>query len=171
MKPEIIFYTDGACLDNPKGPGGYGVVLITERNGSPYRKELSGGFTNTTNNRMEMMAVIVGLESLKVPCSVSVYSDSKYIVDAISLKWVDRWRRNGWRIKPGSEKRPKNIDLWKRMLSTMEGHEVRFNWVQGHAGIEENERCDYLANTAALGIDLPRDKSDHEGDEQELKLF
>lgn len=170
-KQQVIIYTDGACLDNPVGPGGYGAVLITTINGNEHRKEFSGGFTNTTNNRMEMMAVIIALESLKKSCVVKVHSDSRYIVDAINLKWVVRWKHFGWRMKRDGQKKPKNIDLWKRLLAAMEAHEVTFVWVQGHAGIAENERCDYLATAAAMQPDLPRDKEEEEKWDEKTTLF
>ena len=113
---EVTIYTDGACLDNPNGPGGYGAVLVHKKKGKVYKKELSGGFNNTTNNRMELMAVIAALEALKRPCSVKVYSDSKYIVNAINLGWVDKWKKFGWHKDAKRKSRVKNIDLWKRLL-------------------------------------------------------
>ncbi|MDF2841268.1 MAG: rnhA [Clostridia bacterium] len=147
---EVIIYTDGACSGNP-GPGGYGTVLIY--NGT--RKELSGGYKNTTNNRMEIMGVIKGLEALKHPCKVKVYSDSKYVVDAIEKGWLNSWRRNNW-IKSNKEK-ALNVDLWKRMLELMEIHDVGFNWVKGHHECEENNVCDQLAVQASRQSELPED--------------
>jgi ribonuclease HI len=147
---EIIIYTDGACSGNP-GPGGYGTVLIY--NG--MRKELSGGYRDTTNNRMEMMGVIKGLEALKNPCKVKIYSDSKYVVDAIEKGWLNNWRKNNW-IKSNKEK-ALNVDLWKRMLELMEIHEVSFNWVKGHHECEENNICDQLAVQASRQRELPED--------------
>ncbi|MDQ2086608.1 ribonuclease HI [Herbivorax sp. ANBcel31] len=168
---EVIIYTDGACLNNPYGPGGYGTVLLHERNGKKHKKELSGGFNNTTNNRMELMAVIVGLEALKKPCSVKVFSDSKYIVDAINLGWMDRWKRFGWYKNAKRNARPKNIDLWKRLVAAMESHNVQFEWVKGHAGIDLNERCDQLATGAAEGEDLPEDtRPDEEVDQIKIEM-
>jgi len=147
---EVMIYTDGACSGNP-GPGGYGVVMIF--NG--YRKELSGGFRVTTNNRMELMGVIVGLESLKEKCKVLVVSDSKYVVDAIEKGWVEKWRANGW-MRTKSEE-AKNADLWKRLLKLLEQHEVRFKWVKGHSDNPENTVCDKLAVAETKKTDLPED--------------
>lgn len=139
---DIILYTDGAALGNP-GPGGYGVVLKS----GPHRKELSGGFFKTTNNRMELLAVIVGLSALKkAPSSVLVYSDSKYVVDAVEKRWLYGWEKKGFQNK-GSQRI--NTDLWKYLLQVMRRHQVRFQWVKGHAGNPENERCDTLAVDAA----------------------
>ncbi|TYQ15764.1 UNVERIFIED_CONTAM: RNase HI [Acetivibrio alkalicellulosi] len=165
---QVTIYTDGACLNNP-GPGGYGAVLLHNKNGKEIKKELSGGFSNTTNNRMELTAVIVGLEALKAPCTVTVFSDSKYIVDAMSLGWVSKWKRFGWYKGPKSKERPKNIDLWKRLLAAMESHNVQFKWVKGHAGIPLNERCDQLATEAAVKENLPEDiRSDDEYSQVEI---
>jgi len=147
---RVIMYTDGACSGNP-GPGGYGVVLLYNGN----RKELSGGFNNTTNNRMEMTAVIKGLESLKESCYVSIYSDSKYIVDSINKGWAKRWRANGW--MRNKKERALNPDLWERLLNLSQQHDINFNWVKGHADIEENERCDFLATEALKEPNLPED--------------
>lgn len=156
LKPVTI-YTDGACLGNP-GPGGYGVVLLY--NG--HRRELSGGFRLTTNNRMEMMAAIVGLESLKFRCRVSLISDSEYVVNAINQGWARRWRANNWlRTK---KDRAVNPDLWARLLDLCEAHDVTFSWVRGHAGNRENERCDRLAVAAAHNPDLPIDEGYEKGD-------
>jgi ribonuclease HI len=135
-------YTDGACSGNP-GPGGYGTVLIY----NAYRKELSDGFKQTTNNRMEISGVIAGLEALKEPCAVTLYSDSRYVVDAVEKGWAVRWRRNGW--MRNKEEPALNADLWERLLVLLDKHSVKFNWVKGHAGNKENERCDELARKAA----------------------
>ncbi|MEY2971405.1 MAG: ribonuclease [Bacteroidota bacterium] len=135
---QVDLFTDGAAKGNP-GPGGYGTIL---RSGS-HEKELSGGFYHTTNNRMELMAVIVGLEALKSSCEVRVVSDSKYVVDAFNLRWIDGWKRRGWA-------KVKNPDLWKRLLKAMEPHKVRYEWVRGHNDHPENERCDRLAVAASL---------------------
>ncbi|MBZ4687248.1 MAG: ribonuclease [Clostridia bacterium] len=155
---HVIIYTDGACKGNPDGPGGYGVVLLyRDKNNQVYRKEISGGFANTTNNRMEIMAAIVGLEALKEPCKVTLFSDSQYLVNAIEKKWVKRWQMNGWMRDAKKGIKAKNIDLWKRLLDAMKEHEVTFKWVRGHAGDPENERCDTLATEAANQSDLPLD--------------
>lgn len=143
---DISIYTDGSALCNP-GRGGYGVVLISP----PYRKELSQGYKMTTNNRMELLAVIVGLETLKFDGSnVTVYSDSKYVVDAVEKKWLFRWERNRF-VKQ------KNPDLWQRFLPVYRRHNVRFVWVKGHAENVENNRCDELATTAAHGCNFIED--------------
>lgn len=147
---EVTIYTDGACSGNP-GPGGYGVVLMY----GPHRKELSGGYRLTTNNRMEMMAAIVGLEALKFPCAVNLYTDSRYLVDAMTQGWAKKWRQNGW--KRNQKDKAKNPDLWERLLEVSAQHEVRFLWVKGHAGDEENECCDRLAVAAAQQPDLLSD--------------
>ena len=137
MKTVEIF-TDGACSGNP-GAGGYGVIL---RYGK-HEKELSGGEADTTNNRMELMGVITGLSALKESCKVILTTDSKYVVDSITKGWVYKWQKNNW-IK--SDKKPAlNVDLWQKLLPLLEKHDVTFNWVKGHAGHPENERCDSLA--------------------------
>lgn len=134
----VEIFTDGACSGNP-GPGGYGVVL---RYGT-REKELSGGDSSTTNNRMELLGVITGLAALKEPCQVTLTTDSKYVVDSITKGWVYNWKKNNW-IK--SDKKPAlNVDLWEQLLPLLEKHKVTFNWVKGHAGHPENERCDRLA--------------------------
>lgn len=135
---KVILYTDGACSGNP-GPGGYGAILIY--NG--IEKEVSGGEKNTTNNKMEMMAVIKGLEILKEPCEVEVYSDSAYVVNSIEKGWIYSWKKNGW--KKADKKEVKNIDLWEKLLKLMETHKVTFLKVKGHADDELNNRCDRLA--------------------------
>ena len=143
--PRVTLYTDGSALGNP-GPGGYGVVLIS----GPHRKEMSAGFRLTTNNRMELLAVITGLEALKVPCEVTVYSDSKYVVDAVSKGWVFGWESKRFKGK-------KNPDLWLRFLAIYRRHRVQLVWIKGHAEIPENERCDRLAVAAAGGKNLLED--------------
>ncbi len=135
---KVEIFTDGACSGNP-GPGGYGVIL--KYKGS--EKELSGGERETTNNRMELTAVITGLSALKEPCEVELYSDSKYIIDAVTKGWAKKWQANGW-IK-GDKKPALNSDLWEKLLLLLEVHKVNFIWVKGHAGHPENERCDKLA--------------------------
>lgn len=147
---NVTIYTDGGCLGNP-GPGGYGVVL---RYGE-HEKRLSGGFRQTTNNRMEIMAAITGLEALKSPCSITLYSDSKYLVDAMRLGWVERWKANGWRRN--KKEKAVNVDLWERLLAVCEGHTVSFVWIEGHAGHRYNEACDVLSKQAAARADLPVD--------------
>jgi ribonuclease HI len=147
---EIIIYTDGACSGNP-GPGGYGAVLLC--NGQ--RKELSEGFKDTTNNRMEMMAVIRALQALKAECRVTVYSDSKYLVDSVEKGWAIKWRVNGWRRS--NKERALNVDLWQTLLQLIDKHDVKFKWVKGHAENEENERCDFLAVQASKSGNLKDD--------------
>jgi ribonuclease HI len=139
---KVKLYTDGACLGNP-GPGGWGAVLIY----GAHEKELSGGEANTTNNRMELSGVIAGLEALKEPCEVELYSDSRYFVDAVSKNWLDSWRKRGW--KRAGNKEVLNVDLWQRIVSQLERHRVQTIWVKGHAGNPYNERCDELAVAAA----------------------
>lgn len=139
---EVTIYTDGACSGNP-GPGGYGVLLISGTN----RKELSGGEAETTNNRMELTAVIVGLEALKRRCAVTLYSDSKYVVDMVEQGWMKRWRANGW--KRSKTEAAKNPDLLERLWTLLQRHEVRFVWVKGHASNPMNNRCDELAVAAS----------------------
>ncbi len=148
----VTIYTDGACSGNP-GAGGYGAVLLY----GTARKELSGGFRKTTNNRMEVLGVIKGLEALKEPCSVKVYSDSKYVVDAIEKGWVKKWQRQGWMRNP--KEKASNVDLWERLLALLEIHEVSFIWVKGHADNLENERCDQLARAAILKNTLENDEN------------
>lgn len=147
---KIAIYTDGACDPNP-GPGGYGVVLLYKN----HRKELSGGFRRTTNNRMEIMAAIAGLEALKMKCAVTIYSDSQYLVDAMMKGWALRWRSKGW--KRTRKAAALNPDLWERLLDLCAQHEVEFVWIRGHVGHAENERCDILATQAAGEKNLPAD--------------
>jgi ribonuclease HI len=147
---QVTIYTDGACSGNP-GPGGYGAVLMF----SGSRKEISGGFRLTTNNRMELMAAIEGLSALKEPCTVILYTDSRYVADAVTKGWAEKWRAKGWRR---SDREPAlNPDLWERLLRLCSRHEVTFVWVRGHAGNVENERCDRLSTEAAAGGALPDD--------------
>lgn len=153
---KVKLYTDGAARGNPDGPGGYGAVLeYVDSKGQLYTKEMSQGYVKTTNNRMELMAVIVGLEALNRPCEVQVYSDSKYVVDAFNQHWVDGWIKKGWRR--GKNEPVKNVDLWKRLLAVKSRHQVTFHWVKGHDGHPQNERCDELATSAADGQDLIED--------------
>lgn len=150
---KVKIYTDGAARGNPDGPGGYGTVLeYVDTKGKLHTRELSQGYKRTTNNRMELMAVISGLEALNRPCEVEVYSDSQYVVNAFNQHWIDGWIRKGW--KRGKNEQVKNVDLWKRLLTAKEPHSVTFIWVKGHAGHPQNERCDALATGAADGKNL-----------------
>ncbi len=144
----VKIFTDGAARGNPDGPGGYGVVLQAwDKEGKLHEKELSGGYKKTTNNRMELLAAIRGLQELQRPCQVQLYSDSKYLVDAFNQHWIDSWLKKGW---VNSKDEPvKNQDLWKALLAAKAPHQVEFIWVKGHHGHPENERCDRLATTAA----------------------
>jgi ribonuclease HI len=146
MPAEITLYTDGAASGNP-GPGGYGVVLLSGR----HRREISAGYRLTTNNRMELMAVCVGLEALKLDnCRVAVYTDSRYVADAVEKGWVFSWEAKHFAKK-------KNQDLWIRFLRIYRKHQVRFIWIKGHAENPENERCDFLAVEAARSVNLLED--------------
>ena len=157
---EITIYTDGAAKGNP-GKGGYGAVLLSGK----HRKELSAGFRNTTNNRMELLSVIVALEQIKVqPSQVKVYSDSKYVVDAVEKGWLFNWEKKGFAKK-------KNIDLWQRFLKIYRKHRVSFHWVKGHAGNPLNERCDELAVQAAEGTQLMVDQGFENQDSASSTLF
>ena len=149
----VKIFTDGAARGNPEGPGGYGTVLqYIDSKGELHEREYSAGYKKTTNNRMELMAVITGLEALTRPCEAEVISDSKYVTDAFNQHWVDGWLKRNWK---GSSNNPvKNVDLWKRLLKAKAPHQVKFTWVKGHAGHPENERCDKLATTAADGNSL-----------------
>ena len=138
---ELDIYTDGACSGNP-GKGGFGIVLLYKNN----RKEISEGYESTTNNRMELLAVIRALEVLKEPCKVNLYSDSKYVIDSITKGWVQKWKKNNW-VK-SDKKKALNVDLWEKLLPLLEKHEVSLFWVKGHADNVENERCDQLARRA-----------------------
>jgi ribonuclease HI len=143
---QIIIYTDGAAKGNP-GPGGFGVVMIS----GPHRKEISAGFAHTTNNRMELYSVIVALESIKKTGSdVIIYSDSKYVVDAVEQNWIFGWQKKGFN-------KVKNPDLWIRFIKIYNQHRIRFVWIKGHAGNIENERCDQLAVAASMQPNLPPD--------------
>ena len=138
----VTLYTDGACSGNP-GPGGWGAILEFQGN----EKELSGGERETTNNRMELTAVIAGLSALKEPCIVELYSDSKYVIDGLSKGWAVSWRKNGWRK---ADKKPAlNPDLWEKLLNLVEIHQLHYHWVKGHADNPKNNRCDQLAVAAA----------------------
>ncbi|MBQ6734304.1 MAG: ribonuclease HI [Lachnospiraceae bacterium] len=145
---KVRIYTDGAARGNPEGPGGYGAVSVyVDGKGITHTREYAAGYDKTTNNRMELMAVITALEALKRPCAVEVFADSKYIVDAFNEGWIINWQRNGWRTK--GKDPVKNRALWERLLTAAAPHEIRWHWVKGHAGHEMNERCDRLATAAA----------------------
>lgn len=150
MRNEVEIHTDGSCRGNP-GPGGYGIILrFGER-----QRELSGGYRLTTNNRMELMAVIKALEALRRPCRVLLHSDSRYVVDAMNKGWARKWRANNW--QRNRREKAVNPDLWETLLRLCENHEVEFRWVRGHSGNADNERCDRLAVQAASQPDLPAD--------------
>jgi ribonuclease HI len=162
---QVTIYTDGGCDPNP-GPGGYGVVLLY----GGRRKELSGGFRLTTNNRMEIYAAIQGLEALKEPCQVTLYSDSDYLVSAMTKGWAERWKTRGW--MRNKREKALNPDLWERLLALCEKHAVTFTWLRGHAGIAENERCDQLSSQAMRRKDLPPDPGyeNRPPDEEAIKI-
>ena len=152
----VKIFTDGAARGNPDGPGGYGTILqYVDPHGELHEREYSQGYIRTTNNRMELMAAIVGLEALNRPCEVRLYSDSKYLTDAFNQKWIEGWICRGW--KRGKNEPVKNMDLWKRLLAAAEPHSIQFIWVKGHDGHPENERCDRLATAAADGGGLIED--------------
>lgn len=154
---RVVIYSDGSARGNPNGPGGYGTVIqYRDPKGELHEKELSCGYEKTTNNRMELMGVIAGLEALNRPCQVHVISDSAYVIKAFNEHWLDSWIKKGW--KRGKNEPVKNVDLWKRLLEAKKPHEVTFEWVKGHAGHPENERCDQLATAAADGSDLKVDE-------------
>ena len=140
-KNKIILYTDGGAKGNP-GVGGYGAVLLYKQ----LKRELSGGFRLTTNNRMELLACIAGLRAIKNPLPTVIYSDSKYLVDAINKNWLKSWKKKGW--KRGKNEEVKNVDMWQELDKLIEGKDIKFNWVKGHSGVWGNERCDELANIA-----------------------
>lgn len=153
---KVKIFTDGAAKGNPDGPGGYGAIIqYVDPKGVLHEKELSGGFQKTTNNRMELMAVIAALEALNRPCEVELYSDSAYVINALTKGWLENWMAKGW--TRGKNEPVKNVDLWKRLLAAGEPHQIRYNWVKGHAGHPENERCDRLATQAADGDNLACD--------------
>src|SRR5262245_37502481 len=146
---HVVIYTDGACLGNP-GPGGYGVVLLHGK----HRKEFSRGYRLTTNNRMEILACIIGLRALKEPSAVSLYSDSQYVINSMTKGWARGWKKKDWMR---NDQPVPNADLWRQMLELCDRHKVKFNWVRGHSGNKENERCDQLARQASLGFDMAID--------------
>ena len=144
----VSIYSDGSARGNPDGPGGYGTILrYVDPKGETHEKELSAGYDKTTNNRMELMGAIVGLESLNRPCEVQMFSDSKYVISAFNEHWIENWIKRGW--KTASKQPVKNVELWKRLIEAAKPHKITWNWVKGHAGHAENERCDELATTAA----------------------
>lgn len=147
---KVLIYTDGSTIDNP-GPGGYGVVLRYKR----HRKELSGGFRRTTNNRMELQACIEGLKALKRRSSVVLFSDSKYIVNGMTKGWAERWQAKGWKLNDDQD--VKNANLWRQLVEMCYEHDVEFRWIRGHSGNPDNERCDQLAMMAAQGRNLATD--------------
>ena len=150
---KVTIYTDGAARGNPDGPGGFGTVIhYVDPAGKLHTKEISGGYKRTTNNRMELMAAIAGLEALNRPCEIELYSDSQYLVNAFNQHWIEGWIKKGW--KRGKNEEVKNVDLWKRLLAAKEPHQISFFWVKGHNGHPENERCDFLATSAADGDEL-----------------
>jgi ribonuclease HI len=149
--PKVEIYTDGGCQPNP-GPGGYAAVLLHPKK----RAETSGGFRLTTNNRMEIYAAIAGLDMLTKPCKVTLYSDSQYLVKAMREGWVEAWKKKGWWRT--NQERPENFDLWQRLDLLCETHQVEFQWIKGHAGNLENERCDSLSMAALSKSDLPVDE-------------
>jgi ribonuclease HI len=148
---EVVIYTDGACTGNP-GPGGYGAVLRHNN----HRKEISRGYRKTTNNRMELMAVIEALESLKNPCKVQLFTDSQYIADSVNQGWARRWKENNW--KRSKKEKAMNPDLWEKLLKLLTLHEVEMRWLKGHDGDPENERADYLATRAIKSKSLDIDQ-------------
>lgn len=150
MMKKVKIFTDGGCKGNP-GKGGYAAILTF----GEHRKEISGGYFLTTNNRMELMACIKALEALKYPCEVIITSDSRYVVDGISKGWAKKWKQNSWRLS--NKSRTENIDLWERLLNLSEHHVISFAWVRGHDGHDENERCDELAKEAAESENLEVD--------------
>jgi ribonuclease HI len=151
MKPLVTMYTDGACSGNP-GPGGYSAILMM----GAHRKELSAGYRKTTNNRMELLGAITGLEALTKPCVVRLHTDSAYIVNAVNKGWARKWQAQGW--MRNKKDRAENPDLWERLLALSEKHEVDFIWVRGHNGNPENERADVLAVSASQSASLLADE-------------
>jgi ribonuclease HI len=147
---HVEIFTDGGCLGNP-GKGGYAAILVYGR----HRKEISGGYKHTTNNRMELTAGITALQSLKHQCRVTLYSDSKYLIDGIAKGWAKKWKSNNW--KRNKKEMAENIDLWEKLLDLAAFHHITFVWIKGHSGHPENERCDELVKLAASEENLPED--------------
>jgi len=155
IKPKVLIYTDGACSNNP-GLGGYGAILMFKReNGQFAEKRLSRGFSLTTNNRMELLAVVDSLNCLKVPCEIELYTDSKYVTEAINQKWLENWQKNNW--KTASRKPVKNVDLWQKYIEAAKNHTIKFIWVKGHNDNKYNELCDKLAVEARNSDNLEID--------------
>ena len=145
---KVKIFSDGSARGNPDGPGGYGTIIqYVDPKGELHEKEISAGYDKTTNNRMELMGAIMGLEALNRPCEVELFSDSKYVISAFNENWVDGWLKKNWKKSDG--KPVKNVELWKRLLEAKKDHRISWNWVKGHDGHPENERCDLLATTAA----------------------
>lgn len=145
---HVTIYTDGSARRNPEGPGGYGAIIeFVDSSGRLYTREYSQGYVRTTNNRMELMGVITALEALTRPCQIDLWSDSQYVIHAFTQHWIEGWIRKGW-MRTKSEP-VKNVDLWKRLLLAAEPHQITWNWVRGHNGHPQNERCDQLATSAA----------------------
>ena len=154
---DVTIYTDGSARGNPDGPGGYGTIIVyVDLKGQEHVREYSAGYKKTTNNRMELMAAIIGLEALTKPCNVILYSDSQYLVKAFNEHWLESWMKKGW--KRSQNEPVKNVDLWKRLLAAMKPHKVTYAWVKGHNGHPMNERCDRLATAAADGDQLLEDE-------------
>ncbi len=152
----VEIFTDGAARGNPEGPGGYGTIIrYCSPSGDIHIREYSGGYKKTTNNRMELLAAIIGLEALKKPCKVRLYSDSQYLIKAFNEHWIDNWIKKGWQRSKNDP--VKNKQLWLRLIKATGGHDIEYIWVKGHAGHEMNERCDKLATAAADGVNLLED--------------
>ena len=159
---DVKIFTDGSVKRNPDGPGGYGAILqYTDRKGTMHEKEISAGYDSTTNNRMELMAAIAALETLQRPCRVELFTDSQYITNTMTKGWIENWKLNGWRN--GSNKPVKNRELWERLLEAAAKHRVTWNWIKGHNGHPENERCDRMAATAAEKPESERLHDDGKG--------
>lgn len=155
---RVRIYTDGSAKVNPNGPGGYGAILqYTDSHGTTHEKEISAGYDSTTNNRMEMMAVIAALEMLQRPCRIELFTDSQYITNPMTKGWIENWQMNNWRN--GSNKTVKNKELWERLLKAAAQHEIEWNWIKGHNGHPQNERCDRMAAEAA---EQPQEKLLHD---------
>lgn len=152
---RVTMYTDGSCLGNP-GPGGWAALLVYEGRAGRAERQISGGYALTTNNRMEIMAVIKALGTLKEPCTADIYTDSAYVANAIRHNWINNWMRNNWQTS--AKKSVKNQDLWKIMAELLKRHKVCFHWIEGHAGHKENELCDSLARSEAAKENLPPDE-------------
>ncbi len=158
---HVDIYTDGAARGNPNGPGGYGAIIeFVDVNGKKHIREYSQGYVKTTNNRMELLGVITALEHLTKPCDITVYTDSQYVVNAFNKGWLEGWKKKGWKRSGGPLL---NIDLWQRLDKLAANHTIRFEWVKGHAGHPQNERCDLLATTAADGKNLIIDEGLSQG--------